>query len=125
MAAELVDRLAIFVEVRRFPCMGVAKSRYCIMRIMSTCTTFRSSIYLCFLSTFLGDVQREFKHRLYAALRGTLGSYLRDALHEGIAHVVVCLNVPRALACGALSSLLLLSWWFPMPFLVNTFRSLL
>jgi hypothetical protein len=32
--------------------------------------------------------------RLYAALYGTLG--LRDALHEGSADVVTCLNVPRA-----------------------------
>jgi hypothetical protein len=27
MAAELVDRLAILVAVRRFPCIGVADSR--------------------------------------------------------------------------------------------------
>jgi hypothetical protein len=27
MAADLDDRLAIFVGVRRFPCMGVAASR--------------------------------------------------------------------------------------------------
>jgi hypothetical protein len=27
MAAELVDRLAIFVAVRRYPCMGAADSR--------------------------------------------------------------------------------------------------
>jgi hypothetical protein len=95
------------------------------MTIMSTCATFRSSIFLCFLSTFLGDVQREFMRRLYAALRGTLGSYLRDALHEGIDDVVVCLHVPRAMACGALFSLLLFVGWFPLPFLVNTFKSLL
>jgi hypothetical protein len=27
MSAELVDRLAILVDVRRFPCMGAADSR--------------------------------------------------------------------------------------------------
>jgi hypothetical protein len=34
--------------------------------------------------------------RLYVALHGTLGSYLRDALHEGSVNVVTCLHVPRA-----------------------------
>jgi hypothetical protein len=48
---------------------------------------------------FLGDVRavrREFMQRLSAALHGTLGSYLRDAFHEGSAHAVACLHVPRA-----------------------------
>jgi hypothetical protein len=35
--------------------------------------------------------------RLSAALHGTLGSYLRDALQEGNADAVACLHVPRAL----------------------------
>jgi hypothetical protein len=30
------------------------------------------------------------------ALHVTLGSYLRDALHEGSDDVVACLHVPRA-----------------------------
>jgi hypothetical protein len=34
--------------------------------------------------------------RLSAALRGTLGSYLRDALQEGNADAVACLPVPWA-----------------------------
>jgi hypothetical protein len=38
--------------------------------------------------------------RIYAALHGTLGSYLRDALQEGSAETVACLPVPRAWACG-------------------------
>jgi hypothetical protein len=45
---------------------------------------------------FWGDVRREFMQRLSAALHGTLGSYLRDALHEGSVDVVACLLVPRA-----------------------------
>jgi hypothetical protein len=45
----------------------------------------------------LGDVRREFMQRLSAALRGTLGSHLRDAFQEGSAEVVACLHVPRAL----------------------------
>jgi hypothetical protein len=58
-----------------------------------------------------------------AALHGTLGSHLRDALQEGSADAVVCRPVPRALACGVFSSLLLFAWWYPpMPFiLVNNF----
>jgi hypothetical protein len=45
---------------------------------------------------FWGDVRREFIQRLSTALHDTLGFYLRDALHEGSAGVVVCLLVPRA-----------------------------
>jgi hypothetical protein len=33
--------------------------------------------------------------RLYVALHGTLGSYLRDASQDGNADVVACLPVPR------------------------------
>jgi hypothetical protein len=80
MAAELVDRLAILVDVRRFPSMGAADSRslrsdsYVRMQHFvrrSTSVPFRR---------FWGDVRREFMQRLSAALHGTLGSYLRDAL---------------------------------------------
>jgi hypothetical protein len=39
---------------------------------------------------FLWDVRRQFMQRLSLALRSTLGSYLRDALHEGVT-VVGCL----------------------------------
>jgi hypothetical protein len=34
--------------------------------------------------------------RLFAALHGTLYSYLCDALEEGIADAVACLRVPMA-----------------------------
>jgi hypothetical protein len=96
MAAELVDRLAILVVVRRLPGMGAADSR-----------SLRSNNYVrmqCFVrrSTFvpfrriLGDVRREFMQRLSAFLHGTLGSYLRDTVQEGSADVVACLHVPRA-----------------------------
>jgi hypothetical protein len=36
----------------------------------------------------LGDVRRELMQRLSAYVHGTLGSYLRDALHEGSAEVM-------------------------------------
>jgi hypothetical protein len=96
MAAELVDRLAILVAVRRFPCMGAADSRslrsdsYVRMQHfvrLSTSVPFRR---------FLGDVRREFMQRLSVALRGTLGSYLRDAFQEGSVDAVACRPVPRA-----------------------------
>jgi hypothetical protein len=45
---------------------------------------------------FWGDVRREFMQRQSAALHGTLGSYLRDALQEGSADVVARLSVPQA-----------------------------
>jgi hypothetical protein len=45
---------------------------------------------------FIGDVCREFMKRLYAVLPGMLGSYLRNALHEGSATIVACIPAPRA-----------------------------
>jgi hypothetical protein len=65
---------------------------------------------------FLGDVRREFMQRLVAALHGTLGSYLRDALHEGSGDAVAFFFVPRAYV---FSSLLLFAWWPQMLFLVK------
>jgi hypothetical protein len=44
---------------------------------------------------FLGDVRREFMPRPSNAPHGTLGSYLRDALHEGSVDTVAWLHVPR------------------------------
>jgi hypothetical protein len=44
----------------------------------------------------LGYVRREFMQRLCATLHGTLGSYVRDALHEGTVVTVACVHVPRA-----------------------------
>jgi hypothetical protein len=80
MAAELVERLAILVAVRRFLGMGAADSRslrydnYVRMHHFVRRTTY----YVPF-RRFLGDVRREFMQRRFAALHGTLGSYLRDA----------------------------------------------
>jgi hypothetical protein len=54
--------------------------------------------------------------RLSAALHGTLGSYLHDALQEGSADAVACLLVPRA---QVFSSFLLFAWWPPLLFLVR------
>jgi hypothetical protein len=56
--------------------------------------------------------------RLFAALHGTLGSYLRDVYQEGSADAVACHPVPRALA---FSSFLLIAWWPPLLFLVGNF----
>jgi hypothetical protein len=96
LAAELFDRLAILVVVRRFPGMGAADSRsmrsdsYALMQYFvrrSTSVSFRR---------FWGDVRREFMQRLSAALHGALGSYLRGAFQEGSAEAVACLPVPWA-----------------------------
>ena len=96
MAAELVDRLAILVAVRRFPGMGAADSRSLRSDSYVRMQHFvRRSTSLPF-RRFLGDVRREFMQRLSAALHGTLGSYLRDAFQEGSAGAVACLPVPRA-----------------------------
>jgi hypothetical protein len=94
LAAELVDRLAILVAVRRFP--GAADSRSlrsgCFVRMhhfvrRTTSIPFRRSC---------GDVRREFMQRVSAAFHGTLGSYLRFALQEGSADALACLPVPQA-----------------------------
>jgi hypothetical protein len=96
LAAELIDRLAILVAVRRLPGMGAFDSRS--LRSVSYVRMqhfVRRTNYIPF-RRFWGDVQREFMQRLSAPLHGTLGSYLRDALQEDIAHAVACLPIPRA-----------------------------
>jgi hypothetical protein len=55
--------------------------------------------------------------RLFAALHGTLGSYLRDALQEGSADAVACLPVPHGLRF--FSSFLLFAWRLTLLFLVR------
>jgi hypothetical protein len=71
---------------------------------------------------FWGNVRREFIQRLFAALHGTLGSYLCDALHEGIAHAEACLHVPRVYI---FSFFLLFAWWLMLLFLVRKMFNLL
>jgi hypothetical protein len=56
----------------------------------------RRSTYIPF-RRFIGYVRRESMQRLSMVLHGTLGSYLRDALHEGGAADVANLLAPRAL----------------------------
>jgi hypothetical protein len=116
MAAELVDRLAISVAVRRFPGMGAAESRslrsdnYVRMQHIVRRTT-----YVPF-RRFSGDVRHDFMQRLYVALHDTLGTYLRDAFQEGSVDAVAYLHVPRALV---FSSFHLFAWWLPLLFLVR------
>jgi hypothetical protein len=79
MAAELVDRLAILVVVRRFPGMGAVDSRS-----LRSESFVRMHHFVCRSTSvpfrrFLGDVLHEFMQRLFAGLHGTLGSYLRVA----------------------------------------------
>jgi NAD-specific glutamate dehydrogenase len=96
MAAELVDRLAILVAVRRLCGMGAGDFRSLQSHTYVRIHHFvRRTIYVPF-QRFWGDVRREFMQRLFNALHSTLGSYLRDTLHEGIVDVVACLHVPRA-----------------------------
>jgi hypothetical protein len=96
MAAELVDRLAILVVVRRFPGMDAADSRSLRSDTYVRVQHFvHRSTYVPF-RRFLGDVRREIMQSLSAALYSTLGAYLRDAFQEGSADAVACLLVPRA-----------------------------
>jgi hypothetical protein len=43
-------------------------------------------------------MRREVLQRFFVVLHGTLGSYLRDALHEGGATLVACLPAPSSYA---------------------------
>jgi hypothetical protein len=96
MAADSVDRLAILMAVRRFPCIGASESRsLCSDTYVRMQHFVRRTTYVPF-RRFMGDVRREFMQRLFAALHGTLGSYLRDALQEGNVNAVACLPIPRA-----------------------------
>jgi hypothetical protein len=80
VAAELVDRLAILVGVRRCLGMGAAYSRSLRSHNYVRMQYFvRRSTYVPFRRV-LGDVRREFMQRLFVIRHGTLGSYLRDAL---------------------------------------------
>jgi hypothetical protein len=96
MAANLADRLAILVAFCRFLGMGTADSRSLRSGSSIRMQHFvRRTTYVHILR-FWGDMRREFMQRLFATLHGALGSYLRDALLEGIDDVVACLLVPRA-----------------------------
>jgi hypothetical protein len=74
MAAELVDRMANLVAIRRFHGMGAADSRslrsYNYVR-MQHLFVLRTT-YVPF-RRFWWDVRRKFMQRLYTALHGTLG----------------------------------------------------
>jgi hypothetical protein len=97
MAAELVDRLAISVAVRRFPGMGAADSRSLRFDSYIRMQHFVRRYTFVPFRRFWGDVRREFMQRLFSTLHGTLGSYLRDAFEESNNDVVACLVVPPCL----------------------------
>jgi hypothetical protein len=115
MAAELVDRQAILVAVRRFRGMGIANSRSLRFDSYVRLQHFVCRSNFVPFRRFLVDVRREFMQRLSVTLHGTLGSYLRDGFYEGSADAVARFSVPRA---QVFPSFLLLAWWSPLPFLV-------
>jgi hypothetical protein len=121
MAVELVDRLAIFVVVRHSLGMVGAESRSLRSNSYVRMQHFvRRSTNVPF-RRFFGDVRREFMQRLSTDLRGTLGSYVRDALHSGSDDSVACFPVPRAWACRVFSSFLFFAWWLPFLFLIKKY----
>jgi hypothetical protein len=90
--------------IRRFRGMGIADSRSLRYDNYVRMLHFVRPVTSVPFWRFGGDVRRECKQRLSAALHGTLGSYPRDALHEGSADVVACLHVraaqpPSSCAC--------------------------
>jgi uncharacterized YccA/Bax inhibitor family protein len=54
------------------------------------------------------DVGHEFMQGLLAALHGILGTYLRDALHEGRGDCVACISRISGLVCLIFSSFCLM-----------------
>jgi hypothetical protein len=95
MAAQLVDRRAILVAVRRIHGMGVADPRSLRSGSHVRMQHFVRRATSVPFRRFWGDVRREFMQRLSVALHGTLSSYFRDALQEGSADAVACIHVPR------------------------------
>jgi hypothetical protein len=71
---------------------------HCVLIVMSKLHMqhFFRRLTLVPFPRFWGNVQRELTQYLSLPLHGTLGSYLRDGLHEGLDDVVACLPVPRA-----------------------------
>jgi hypothetical protein len=67
----------------------------CALLVTSVCNISFVELLMLLLGV-LGGCAARVHQRLSVALHGTLGSYLRDALHEGIADAVACLPVPRA-----------------------------
>jgi hypothetical protein len=64
----------------------------CAVTVMFVCNMSSVKVLL-FLSEFVG----EYAVRVHAtSFCCFMGSYLRDAMHEGSADVVACLHVPRA-----------------------------
>jgi hypothetical protein len=98
VAVELVDRLAILVAVRGFLGMVAAPSRslhldnYVRMQHVVCRSTYVSFLALLFGG---GGCAAKFNATYFAALYGSLGSYLCDALHVGSADLVARLHVPR------------------------------
>jgi hypothetical protein len=74
---------------------------------ISLVSDFMGKVYVPFRH-FLGDVLRQFMQRLFAALHGAMGSYLRDALHDVSANTMACLHGPWA---KFFSAFLLFAWW--------------
>jgi hypothetical protein len=79
------------MAIRRFLGMGVVDSR------SLRCDNYARMQHFVRRTTsypfwrFLVDARSEFMQRVSAALHGTLGSYIRDALHEDSADAVACL----------------------------------
>jgi hypothetical protein len=80
MAIELVDRLAIWWQFVASLAWVVLTLVLCALAVMSVCIISSVELFPFRFRRFGGDVRREFMQRLCAALHGTLGSYLRDAL---------------------------------------------
>jgi hypothetical protein len=117
VAVELVDRVAILVAVHRCPRMGAADSRSLRYDIYVRMQRFvRRTTHVPF-RRILGDVRREFMLRLFDAFHGTLGSYLRDALQEGI-----CYGMPSCSSGLGFSPFPLFVWWSQLLFLVRFFK---
>jgi hypothetical protein len=80
------------VAVHRFFNMGAEDSRSLRYEMMSACNI--SFVNLSFpFDGFWGDIcAARILATPCAALHGALGSYLRDAFHEGTAEAVTCLH---------------------------------
>jgi hypothetical protein len=94
IAIDLVARLVIIMNFRRFLSMGATSHRTLCSESYARMKEFARR-YTHFRRC-LGDVRGEPMLRLFMVLHGTLGSYLRDALHEDCVDAVTCVLAQTA-----------------------------
>jgi hypothetical protein len=96
MAVELVDRLACWRQFVASLAWVLLTLALCALKAMSVCRISFVELLMFLFDVFGGMSDVNSCNGFFAARHGTLGSYLRDALHGGSGNAVACLLVLRA-----------------------------